>query len=546
MLIPVALIMFSTVSFSGLMMVTSVMAALAAFYSRFYFAKQQVALFGLIILLISLAYVALHFRSVFGRLKSLSGAFVQALRVQAPHGELAESQLDFGFLRKPWLLAFIIFSITLLVAFADFAAHQDWYWLSCGAGLIFALAYLYLKEEGKIVLITPITITLLLQLYNYKIHLVTPQVALGLFLVYHIFSGNRYAKAVAVINYILFALAGHFIFHTPVIYLLLGFSLIGFYYPRFMAVSILAVITSLYYEGSAIFRYAVHGQHLNPDNLRWPLFQLGMILNWRGKKQFMSRLCVVFMPVMVLAFAVIHPPAQKTDLMLPVSHAVKNFTYLNAIDPTPVQSSVRPLKYVEFPVTGTDSYKRRFGLAAEVLIRYLKLVVLPYPMSYYYGYAYITPQDISAPLPLLSLLIYTLIFVAAIVFYWRKPLVSFALLFYLISISVYTDLIAPIPGVMADRFLLVPSIGFCLIVVFGLFTAFKQSITEDSLNFNTLKNPLKYTLFAILVIYSIATISRNTDWKDHLTLLPARYIDRRKLRAGSKPFGCSVNCEGQS
>src|SRR6202034_1381011 len=70
MLMPVALIMFSAISFSGLLLVTSVMAALAAFYSRFYFAKQQAGLFGLIILAVSFAYVALHFRSIFQRIKS--------------------------------------------------------------------------------------------------------------------------------------------------------------------------------------------------------------------------------------------------------------------------------------------------------------------------------------------------------------------------------------------------------------------------------------------------------------------------------------------
>ncbi len=139
-------------------------------------------------------------------------------------------------------------------------------------------------------------------------------------------------------------------------------------------------------------------------------------------------------------------------------------------------------------------------------------------MSYYYGYAYITPKDITAPLPLLSLLLYVLIGIAALVFYWRKPLVSFALIFYLISISVYTDILAPIPGVMADRFLLVPSIAFCLILALGLFKIFKQDATGKSMSFNSLNPSLKYTLYGLLAIYSIMTISRNMDWKDHLTL----------------------------
>jgi tetratricopeptide (TPR) repeat protein len=518
MLIPMALIMFTSATYNSIMLVTAVVAILAAFYARFFFVKQQIALFVIILIAVSIAYAGLHFRSIIERLKTLSRNFNGSFKSSFNKPENEEATLNFNFLRNPALILALLLLFTGFLAFAGFAANQNLFWLSFLIGLALALAYILLRSEGRVILITPITLTVLIQLYAYSIHFLTPQIALAIFLSHPLFSNNRVGRIVAGINYVVFAAVCHFIFHTGSLYPLLCFGFLGFYYPSLFFTAIIGLLISLYYEGFLVYNVIAHGLHLNPDILGWPLYQLALFFAWRGKRQWAQKAAVVALPVLMLVFVMVHPPSAKKDLLVPVHHSISNFNYTPAIAPSPVQSTVRPLKYAEFPVAAEDSYSKRFGLAAEVLIRYLKLVIVPYPMSYYYGYAYITPKEVTSPLALLSIFIYGLIALAAIIFYWRKPLLSYALIFYLISISVYTDLIAPIPGVMADRFLLVPSIGFCLILAWGLFRIFKLDIAAKTLNLQSLQPSSKYTICGLLAIYSLMTIARNTDWKDHLTL----------------------------
>src|SRR5581483_11829811 len=110
----------------------------------------------------------------------------------------------------------------------------------------------------------------------------------------------------------------------------------------------------------------------------------------------------------------------------------------------------------------------KVGTAMLVLGKYLKLIFIPYPLSYYYGYSYIVPENIGQFVPLLSLAAHLALLGVALYFIRKKPWLSYSILFYLIAIAVYTNLVAPIPGLMGDRFLLVPSIGFCFFLSFVL------------------------------------------------------------------------------
>ncbi len=344
MLIPMALIMFTSVSYTGLMIVTVIVALLAAFYARFFFVRQQLELFVIVVFAVSTAYAALHFRAVWQQVKTLFNTLTKIVEPRNSGQELKNPDLNFGFLRNPIITFAITAILVALTVLAGFAAHQNWYWLSCSIGLVLALAYIFLRDEEKIILITPITIIVLLQLYSYKIYFLTPQIALAIFLCNHLFSGNRYARIIAGINYLLFILVGHFTFHTGILYPLLGLGILGFYYPRWLFMSVIGLIVSVYYEGFFVYQMISHGRHFNLDVLRWPLYQLGLILTWRGKKQWALNMAVVSLPVLMLVFVMVHPPSKKTDLLLPLNHTVSNFNYAQAIDPTPVQSTVRPFE----------------------------------------------------------------------------------------------------------------------------------------------------------------------------------------------------------
>jgi hypothetical protein len=71
----------------------------------------------------------------------------------------------------------------------------------------------------------------------------------------------------------------------------------------------------------------------------------------------------------------------------------------------------RPLNYVEECVSSDDPQTVRVGTSLLILSYYLYKVILPYPMSFYYGYSFIHPQSVMDPISLLGLL-------AISCFYW--------------------------------------------------------------------------------------------------------------------------------
>ncbi len=80
----------------------------------------------------------------------------------------------------------------------------------------------------------------------------------------------------------------------------------------------------------------------------------------------------------------------------------------------------------------------------------------------------------------------------------------------------FSNYMMEINGIVAERFLHGPSIGFAIVIAGLLFLIFKTDVTTE--NYKALPKKLKYTFFIILVFYSIKTISRNEDWKDEITL----------------------------
>jgi len=64
----------------------------------------------------------------------------------------------------------------------------------------------------------------------------------------------------------------------------------------------------------------------------------------------------------------------------------------------------RPLSFIEECVPSGTSFSIRAGTSLEILWHYLRKVILPYPLAFYYGYRFITPQSLGDTIPVISLL----------------------------------------------------------------------------------------------------------------------------------------------
>lgn len=182
--------------------------------------------------------------------------------------------------------------------------------------------------------------------------------------------------------------------------------------------------------------------------------------------------------------------------------------------------TTRLIQFIENPLLTGAGIPERVGTSMMALLFYLKMLVFPHPLGFYYGYNTIPLTGIGNPLVWLSFAIHAALFVYSIVKIREKHILSYSILFYLISISLFSNLIAPPTGIVAERFLYAASLGFSLALVYLIFRLAGSSPEKVRMPQKT----LTYVILAAVVIAIPATaktIDRNRDWEDELTLYAA-------------------------
>ena len=147
---------------------------------------------------------------------------------------------------------------------------------------------------------------------------------------------------------------------------------------------------------------------------------------------------------------------------------------------------------------------------------YLKAFFLPINLSHEFGFNQIPLSSFGDWRFLLSM---TLHF--AIVFYifrkWKeKSLVVFGLLFYLVTMSVVSNLIITIGTSYGDRLFYVPGLGLIIAVCAYLYQLLQHH--KVAISFEQLASGFKWPILIVSLLFSIKTISRNAAWFDSYTL----------------------------
>lgn len=184
------------------------------------------------------------------------------------------------------------------------------------------------------------------------------------------------------------------------------------------------------------------------------------------------------------------------------------------------EPTLRVYGYTENPLFFEENFWARIPAGLYALGYYLRLLVFPHPLSFYYGYDAIPIAGWDNAWVYLSLLFHTGIFVYAIYLLPKKHILSFAILFYLIAISMFANIVEPVVGIIADRFLYIASFGFCLGVSYTILQLF--NLKPYYLN-NYIKVPaaMAAVLAGIFLLSSYKVISRNNDWESEMTLFTA-------------------------
>lgn len=146
---------------------------------------------------------------------------------------------------------------------------------------------------------------------------------------------------------------------------------------------------------------------------------------------------------------------------------------------------------------------------------YVKLLLFPFPLRYYYG-ANTVPLQVS----LFDAEVITgILFVALAVWHCYKTkdrIAVFGLCFFLLAIVPYCNFNSPVAGIVGERLSYVASIGFCIFIIAVFFHYFRNMPARVDFSVFS-KKPLAY-FSLLLAVYLIYTWNRNTAWKDEITL----------------------------
>jgi len=146
------------------------------------------------------------------------------------------------------------------------------------------------------------------------------------------------------------------------------------------------------------------------------------------------------------------------------------------------------------------------------LLKYIALLFFPHPLSYDYTFNQIPIVGFGNPFVIMSILVYSGMFIYAILRLKNKDILAFGILFFMISIFITSNILVEIGALMGERFLFQPSLGFSIIVGYLVYLGLRKLKSQH----RTVGAFL--ILGTLLILGGYKTIARNAEWKSEYHL----------------------------
>jgi len=162
------------------------------------------------------------------------------------------------------------------------------------------------------------------------------------------------------------------------------------------------------------------------------------------------------------------------------------------------------------------SFESRVATAILILGKYISLLFVPYPLICDYSYNTIPYVHFGNLWVVLSSVVYLALAIYGIrgVFKRNKDPYAFAILFFLVTISLFTNIPFLIGATMGERFMFFGSVGFCLAAALLI-----EKWVGCTDGIGILKHPkVLGIIIPLSLIYASVTLGRNSDWVDNYTL----------------------------
>ena len=234
---------------------------------------------------------------------------------------------------------------------------------------------------------------------------------------------------------------------------------------------------------------------------------------------------ITFLVIIPLIFCFYKNENRKRGIYITISAAVVAMIFLAirfAVLTNYHANSIAAIDIVDNALSKPDlSYASRIATAILILGYYIKLLIVPFPLISDYSYNTIPFVNFSDPVVLISLAFYIFLAAFGVRRFIKNNADPYALwiFFFLITISLFSNIPFLIGATMGERFVFFPSVSFCIIIAL-LIDAWLG--TTEKTTKAILKMPkVLGVIIPVSVIYGIIVINRNTDWLSNYTLYAA-------------------------
>ena len=177
------------------------------------------------------------------------------------------------------------------------------------------------------------------------------------------------------------------------------------------------------------------------------------------------------------------------------------------------------------------SFAEKYATISYTLGYYVRLLIFPHPLTHDY-YPYQIPiinwGDWRAWGPLL---LYAGLLFLAVRAFRRKGVVSWSILYYLLTLSIVSNIVFSVGAPMNERFLYMPSVGYCLLLAYVAIAKLPGWLARVLPGANW---PAMALLGLAGLGFGVKTISRVPAWKDEMSLNKAAIkVSANSARANS-------------
>ena len=173
---------------------------------------------------------------------------------------------------------------------------------------------------------------------------------------------------------------------------------------------------------------------------------------------------------------------------------------------TPMELMNNPFLKIENNIWVRADFTEKLGIVLYTTARYIQLLIFPHPLTHDYYPRHIPFVGLGNALSLLSLVVHIGLLWYAIKGIKKRDPIRFGILYYMLTLSIVSNLIFPIGTNMGERFLFMPSVGFGIVAA-GLLLKYAGSARQAVI-----------IAGVISALFALKTVSRNPVWKDNETL----------------------------